>query len=87
MSAAVRCKLLLYADDSALLVSVKDVVEIEVALSVEFEVVQEWLVDSKLSLHLGKTESILFSSKRRVQRKNGLMVNSVVEMILSQGRQ
>ena len=63
MSATVRCKLLLYADDSALLVSGKDVAEIEAALNVEHEAVQEWLVDNKLSLHLGKTESILFASK------------------------
>ena len=73
----VEIVVLLYADDSALFVSGKDVAEIEAALSVELEgneAVQEWLVDNKLSLHLGKTESILFASKRRVQRKNGLMV-------------
>ena len=42
------------ADDSVLLVSGKDVAEIEAALSVELEAVQEWLVDNKLSRHLGK---------------------------------
>ena len=63
MKAAVNCELLLYADDSALLVSGKDVVNIESLLSEELSNVGNWLVDNKLSLHLGKTESILFASK------------------------
>ena len=62
MQAAVKCKLLLYADDSALLVSGKDVNEIQKVLSDELNSVCEWLVDNKLSIHLGKTESILFGS-------------------------
>ena len=61
MTAAVNCKLLLYADDSALLVSGKNVSEIEAILSAELESVNEWLTENKLSLHLGKTESILFA--------------------------
>ena len=74
MTTAVKCKLLLYADDSALLVSGKDVSEIEETLSLELESVCEWLTDNKLSLHLGKTESILFASKRRLQKFNTLNV-------------
>ena len=30
----------------------------------------EWLVDNKLSLHLGKTESILFGQKRKLKNKS-----------------
>ena len=52
MSGAVNHKLLLYADNSNILVA---------------EVVSEWLVDNELSLHLGKTESILFGSKSTLQ--------------------
>ena len=63
MENAVNCKLLLYVDDSALLVSGKDVNRIEAILSNELQNVSNWLVDNKLSLHLGKTESILFGSK------------------------
>ena len=55
MKAAVNCKLLLYADDSALLASSSDVSEIEDVLSRELESVSEWLVENRLSLHLGKT--------------------------------
>ena len=43
MKVAVKRKLLLYADDSALLVSGKDVLEIERILSVELGAVSEWL--------------------------------------------
>ena len=60
MERAVRCKLLLYADDSALLVSRRSVKEIETELSVKLSSVRTWLIDNKLFLHLGKTESILF---------------------------
>ena len=54
MASAVRCKLLLYADDSALIASGKNVADIESTLSSELEYVSNWLIDNKLSLHLGK---------------------------------
>ena len=63
MPAAVKCKLLLYADDSALLVSGSDVSEIEKTLGNELDSVSKWLIDNRLSIHLGKTESILFGTK------------------------
>ena len=74
MPAAVKCKLMLYADDSALLISGNVVSEIETVLSAELAAVQKWLIDNKLSLHLGKTESILFASKGRLQKHNAIQV-------------
>ena len=74
MRAAVSCKLLLYADDSALLTSGKDVSEIEGVLSRELESLGEWLEENRLSLHLGKTQSILFGSKKRLRTSNKLHV-------------
>ena len=74
MRAAVKCKLLLYADDSALLTSSKDISEIERVLSVELESVNEWLVENRLSLHLGKTQSIVFGSKKRLREAGELHV-------------
>ena len=74
MKAAVNCKLLLYADDSALLTSGKDVSEIEGVLSRELESLSEWLEENRLSLHLGKTQSILFGSKKRLRTSNKLHV-------------
>jgi len=74
MEDAVNCKLLLYADDSPLLVSGKDVNRIETILSNELQNVSNWLVDNKLSLHLGKTESILFGSKIKLYKSPELNV-------------
>ena len=74
MKTAVKCKLLLYADDSALLVSGKDVLEIDRILSVELGAVSEWLCENRLSLHLGKTQSILFGSKKRISKCSELHV-------------
>ena len=66
MSISVKCKLLLYADDSALIVSGSNPQLIADTLSKELESCKQWLMDNKLSLHLGKTESILFGSKRNL---------------------
>ena len=70
MSAAVKCKLLLYADDSVLLAAGKDIVEIEATLSSELESVNDWLMNNKLSLHLGKTQSIVFGTKKHLCKCN-----------------
>ena len=74
MADAVKCKLLLYADDSALMVSHSDVNIIQERLSTELEAVKEWLIDNKLSLHLGKTESILFGTKRKLAKHSELNI-------------
>ena len=57
MPIGVDCKLLLYADDSALLVSKKDPKIVADKLSYELESCRQWLIDNMLSLHLGKTEA------------------------------
>ena len=72
MSSAVENKLLLYADDSAILVADKNISTVETLLQRELEVVSDWLIDNKLSLHLGKTESIVFGSKPRVRSQSNL---------------
>ena len=74
ISTAVRCKHLVYADDSALLVSGKNTQLIQESLSSELEAAREWLVNNKLSLHLGKTESILFGSKRKLHTCSSIQV-------------
>lgn len=74
MADAVKCKLLLYADDSALMVSHRSVDVIQERLSVELEGVNNWLIGNKLSLHLGKTESILFGTKHKLARHSELNI-------------
>ena len=75
MSAVVKNKLLLYADDSAILVSDKNIATVEEILSDDLQIVSEWLVDNKLSLHLGKTESILFGTRQKLRSHTGLNIS------------
>ncbi|KAK1894350.1 Retrovirus-related Pol polyprotein from type-1 retrotransposable element R1 4 [Dissostichus eleginoides] len=74
MSSACDCNLFLFADDSALLVSGKNKLQVEKTLSSELGRICTWLADNKLSLHLGKTESILFGSKIKVSKTDGFSV-------------
>ena len=70
LSGTRQCKLLLYADDSALLITGRNLKDIEKQPSRELSCISGWLVDNKLSLHLGKTESILFGQNRKIKNKS-----------------
>ena len=74
MESAVKCKLILYEDDSALLVSGKDVKVIQETLEKELCALSSWLVDNKLSLLLGKTEAILFGSCKKICNSPSLYI-------------
>ena len=50
-----------------MLVSCANIEQVQSLLSGELEMVSEWLIGNKLSLHLRKTESILFGSKSRLK--------------------
>ena len=67
MSISLNCRLSLYADDSALIFSHHDSDFIAGHLSTELSRCKRWLVDNRLSLHVGKTESLLFGSKRKLK--------------------
>ena len=86
MSMAVSCELLLYADDSCLAFTHKNVKYIEETLNKNLSSLCEWLVDNKLSIHLGKTESILFGTQNKLNKENKLIIkygNKVIEQKLS----
>ena len=68
MNISDECKLMLYADDSAILYSHTDPRVISETLGQELESCSKWLVDNKLTLHLGKTESIPFGSQRKLKK-------------------
>ena len=72
MLTSVNCDLFLYADDSTLLVSGKNPTDIQNTLSIELNAIRGWLEENKLSIHLGKTESILIASKIRLARTDRL---------------
>jgi len=75
MESAVNCILMLYADDSALVVSSRDLATVERILSGELYNLSKWLVDNKLSLHLGKTESLVFTSKKKIKSNPELKIS------------
>ena len=75
--------IILYADDSALLVTGKNCAIIQQRISSELESIWEWLIDNKLSLHFGKTESIVFGSKRRLKCNNSIEVTCDGQIIPS----
>ena len=82
MKSACDCNLFLFADDAALLVSHKEKSVVETLLSSELKKISIWLADNKLSLHLGKTESILFASKIKLKQNPGLKIlvgNTVIQ--------
>ena len=74
MKSACDCNLFLFADDSALLASGKDKLQVEKTLSLELGRVSTWPSDNKLSLHLGKTESILFGSSFNLNKVDNFTV-------------
>ena len=54
MSDALKCRLSLYADDSALVFSGSDPDYVANFLGSELSICKKWLVDNRLSLHLGR---------------------------------
>ena len=78
------CKLLLYADDSTIIFSHKNPDVISDRLGKELESCSDWLVDNKLSLHLGKTECIIFGPKRKLKKVTNFEVKCNNHIIKSQ---
>ena len=75
MSTSVNCMLCLYADDSALLFSHRDPTIIADRLSSELSNCKRWLVDNKLSLHVGKTECLIFGSRGKLRKVHNFSVS------------
>ena len=71
---SVDCDLLLYADDTCLGFTDKNVKTIEDNLNRNFNSLCDWFVENKLSIHFGddKTKSIVFRSKRRLKKLDNL---------------
>ena len=57
MPQAVKCELLLYADDTCLIFQHSDINEIEIQLNKNFSSISDWLVGNKLSIHFGVDET------------------------------
>ena len=75
MHRSVDCRLSLYADDSALIFSHTDPMVVADRLSRELSSCSKWLVDNRLSLHVGKTECIVFGSSRKLKGLGNFQVS------------
>ena len=65
----------LYADDTAILVKGKDVMDIELNLNEEFKRVDKWFSCNKLSVNTTKTKGMLFSSNRYRDKDKTLTID------------
>ena len=74
LSISVNCQLSLYADDSALFFAHSDPSVIANRLSVELSNCRRWLIDNRLSLHVGKTECVIFGTKSSLRRVGDFQV-------------
>ena len=75
MYSCLNCRLSLYADDSALFFSHKDAKVIADRLSIELSNCKRWLTDNKLSLHVGKTECLIFGTTRKLNKVGDFSVS------------
>lgn len=69
------CKVIIYADDTILLVSNRDLSIVSQVLSAEISNCFHWLTNNLLSMHMGKTETIVFSSKRKQHLTKGFSIS------------
>ena len=67
MPQAVKCELLLHADDTCLIMQRSHINETEIQLNKNLSLICDSLMDNKLSIHIGedKKKSILVSSKSK----------------------
>ena len=74
ISISLESKLFLNAVDGAILFSHKDPEVISRKLGSQLESCSKWLIDNKLSLHMGTNECILSISKRKLRKVNDFSI-------------
>ena len=75
MATSLGCHLSLYADDSTLIASGDNARDLGVYLSGQLASCRRWMVDNRLSLHLGKTECILIGTRHRLREAEDFRVS------------
>ena len=65
LSTSVSCKMIMYADDTMLIIADKNVSRISEQLSKEVANCHQWITNNRLSMHMGKMETIVFSSRKK----------------------
>jgi hypothetical protein len=84
METSVHNKLLLYADDSVIITSHKDPEVISHSLSSDLKSCNDWLISNKLSLHVGKTECIVFGTRTKLGRVGEFQISFNDQIIKAQ---
>ena len=79
-------QLLLYADDSVIMYSSKDPKDIKTKLTAELQSCKTWLINNKLSLHLGKTECIIFGTKQKLREISNFQIELDGHVIQAQDK-
>jgi hypothetical protein len=74
MPSCVQCKMVMYADDTIIITSHTDLDQVSSALSDELYNCYHWLTDNRLSMHKGKTEALILSSKRKTQNTQNFTI-------------
>ena len=76
MTQAVKCELILYADDTYLIFQHSDINEIEIQLNKNCRLICDWFVDNKLSIYFDedKTKSIIFRRKSKIKKASPLNI-------------
>ena len=67
-----RCKIVLYVDDTALFFAGRNIQTIQSALQEDLNAVGEWFSLNRLLVNCDKTNVMLFGSKQRLARSQGL---------------
>ena len=65
---AVHGKVVLYADDTAIFLSGKNIEDIQEKLNSDLERISAWLYANKLTLNANKTKTMLFATNQRLAR-------------------
>ena len=77
------CTIVMYADDTIIIVSDRDLNVVSNNLSVELSRCFHWLTNNLLSMHMGKTETIVFTSKRKKHLTTNFSVSCNGKELLS----
>ena len=83
-----ECKILLYADDTVVYFSHKNVSHLETILSEEVNKVAKWMSNNHLMLNLkkAKTESLLFGTTKRLSKESSPRINIKISGELVNGK-
>ena len=74
-------KFILFADDTNMFCSGRDIVQLSIIVSNELDKLKEWFAVNKLSLNLSKTNFMLLTNCRREQNVNISINNCEIEMV------